>query len=595
MTIISTEELSRQLNILNKVTSSFEANSAILNVAEGFKSAGQMSLGGISDTIPNLTDQVKNGISSELASQLTETLGGLPQLNSLFSGNSPVLAELGKLKMLENFGPPKGGVQALMKSADDPIDELDANSRPVLAKVDESMSDLIPDLKTEISGPDLANMDKIFSNENITISSIYDKGTPMLENNSAVTKDVYSDGSVEAIGGELKRITGKDFKQLNSVLNKLGPVDSTQPIEEILEKKESKQFQNLMKTSITKLETDLNKSLSQLTSGGSVKGVAENLTNNIATTLRGLGIPGADSPQIKNLILAGKTEEAINEVLKKIPVPDSIEELLGTVVITDRFSYYYIVQEGKRLASTPEQIADVNEFERKGEAVINAITPELGKLSGTVTTATNQTPSNPNPVKNSNKFQTAQTLNSEEEIVKLLQAVNREITSIKIIPGKLSSSWSSATASEYAEAVFGTYQGALAGLENDGPAHFFIRSDGTIETMRDLNKPAIPSGDLTGNEYLIELIYNNAGGKTTISQNASLKKIVSAFYKYVPVGEVYTSSNNSFDASQWIKTNFNKTNVQDPTQSQKYLSKEELIQFKNETSENTNREIKDNN
>ena len=595
MTTISTEELSRQLNILNKVTSSFEANSAILNVAEGFKSASQMSLGGISDTIPNLTDQLKNGIPSELSSQLTETLGGLPQLNSLFSGNSPVLAELGKLKMLENFGPPKGGVQALMKSADDLIDELDANSRPVLAKVDESMSDLIPDLKTEISDADLANIDKMFSNENITISSIYDKATPMLENNSAVTKDVYSDGSVEAIAGELKKITGKDFNQLSSVLDKLGPVDPTQPIAEILEKKGSKIFQNLMKTSITKLETDLNKSLSQLTSGGSLKGVAENLTNNIATTLRGLGIPGGDSLQIKNLILAGKTEEAINENLKKIPVPNSIEQLFGTVVITDRSSYYYIVQEAKRRASTPEQIADVNEFERKGEAVINAITPELGKLSGTVTTATNQTPSNPNPVKNSNKFQTAQTLNSEEEIVKLLQAVNREITSIKIIPGKLGSSWSSATASEYAEAVFGAYQGSLSGLENDGPAHFFIRSDGTIETMRDLNKPAIQSGDITGNEFLVEIIYNNAGGKTTISQNASLKKIVGAFYKYVPVGEVYTSSNNSFNASQWIKTNFNKTNVQDPTQSQKYLSKEELIQFKNETSENTNREIKDNN
>lgn len=595
MTVISTEELSRQLNILNKVLNSFEANSAILNVAEGFKSAGQVSLGGISDVIPNLTDQVKNGISSSLASQLTETLGGLPQLNSLFSGNTPVLSELGKLKTLENFGPPKAGVQALMKSADDPIDELDAASRPVLAKVDESMSDLIPDLKTEISGGDLANMDKIFSNENITVSSIYDKGTPMLENNSAVTKDVYSDGSVEAIAGELKKITGKDFNQLSSVLDKLGPVDPTQPITEILEKKESKIFQNLMKTSITKLETDLNKSLSQLTSGGSVKGLAENLTNNIGLTLRGLGIPGADSPQIKNLILAGKTEEAINEVLRKIPVDDTIKQLLGEVSVSDRKSYQYIVQEGRRLATTPEQIAAVDEFERKGEAVINAITPELGKLSGNVTTATPQTPSNPNPVKNSNDFKTAQTLNSEEEIVKLFQAVNREITSIKIIPGKLGSGWSSATASEYATAVFGTYEGKVSGLENDGPAHFFIRSDGTIETMRDLNKPALPAGDLTGNEYLVELVYNNAGGKSTIAQNDSLKKIIRAFYKYIPVGEVYTSGNNSFDATTWIKTNFNKTNVQDPTQSQKYLSKEELIQFKNEASENTNREIKDNN
>ena len=595
MTAISTEELSRQLNILNKVLNSFEANSAILNVAEGFKSAGQVSLGGISDVIPNLTDQVKNGISSSLASQLTETLGGLPQLNSLFSGNTPVLSELGKLKTLETFGPPKAGVQALMKSADDPIDELDAASRPVLAKVDESMSDLIPDLKTEISGGDLANMDKIFSNENITVSSIYDKGTPMLENSAAVTKDVYSDGSVEAVAGELKRITGKDFNQLNSVLSKLGPVDSTQPIAEILEKKESKQYQNNMKTSINRLDTDLNKSLSQLTSGGSVKGLAENLTSNIGLTLRGLGIPGADSPQIKNLILAGKTEEAINEVLRKIPVDDTIKQLLGEVSISDRKSYLYIVQEGRRLATTPEQIAVVNEFERKGEAVINSITPELGKLSGNVTTATRQTPSNPNPVKNSNDFKTAQTLNSEEEIVKLFQAVNREITSIKILPGKLGSGWSSATASEYATAVFGTYEGKVSGLENDGPAHFFIRSDGTIETMRDLNKPALPAGDLTGNEYLVELIYNNAGGKSTIAQNDSLKKIIRAFYKYIPVGEVYTSGNNSFDATTWIKTNFNKTNVQDPTQSQKYLSKEELIQFKNEASENTNREIKDNN
>lgn len=157
MTQLSIDEISRQLNILSKKIDALQANGAITEAAESLSAAATVGIGKLQNQLPDLLSQLKNGISqnSDIAVKLTEVLpGGLDQLNNLFAAAEPALQELGKLNLLQDFGPAIGGMQALMKSAEEAIDDaqdqlpkLLREAKPVLTKLDQSMEQFIPELK----------------------------------------------------------------------------------------------------------------------------------------------------------------------------------------------------------------------------------------------------------------------------------------------------------------------------------------------------------------------------------------------------------------------------------------------------------------
>lgn len=623
MAKISSEELSRQLSISNKTIESIAPLASAIDVSQAQSEVGNVNIGALKDQIPNLVNTASSGINLDLSAQLTDLLpGGLVDVNSLFAGVTPQLHELGKLQILQDFGPPKGGIQPLVKTSYDAIDDVQQDlpdllksDNPALSKIDQSMAAEIPALKTEISEADLANMEKLFTTPvdagGVDPSTMFAKATPALQNVSAITKEVFTDGSIEAIAEELKSQTGLDATQLKGTLEKFAGPNLTEELDDLLNKVTSGDLISGLSTSIGKLNSVISGSVDNLTGGGLLRGLAEKVTNNIGGAITSLGLEedNFNTIDVKNDVLSGNVNAAKDKLAAGVVPPTAIANLTGqTKPFTSKKELINTVNKGKKLATTTEEKAAVEELAAKGDAIDAKINKDLGSLNGSVTTQTTETPPNPNPVSDADKRPVADILTSKQELIKYFQAANREITSIRIYPiddfrnFDYSPTNGGGTGIVDGGRFYDAHSARFSKMGPEGPGHLYVRSDGTIETMRDVNKPSIT--EWGGNEYLLDICLNRYREKETATSKqveAVMTKIVDAFISTFPLAQVYSGSvfnevdfNVPFigvDISSYYPR---RKTIHNPFGNDlKYLSKAELLALGKEEAAAAARERKD--
>lgn len=685
MTKISTEELSKQLNILTKKIDTLQANGAIVEAAESLQAVATVGIGRLKDQLPDLTTKLKEGVpqiqslttdlatklqspelkaalgnipadvgalsqklkdpkvtqalqqlggnqlkelqsiaeKADLSAKLTEVLpGGLDELNSIFASAEPALHELGKINLLQDFGPAKGGMQSLMKSAEEAIDDakdqlpkLLREAKPVLAKLDQSMEQLLPELKTAISETDLGNMEKVFSSASISglgaeVSTMFEKATPALQNAAAITKEVFTDGSIEAIADELRTVANKDFSELKTVMEKVSGdlADKIPELDKIMEKIDVGEFQDKMKSSLDKLDTELNSTIDNLTKGGALKGLTEKLTNNIGLVLNSLPVElGNIENIVKNDILGGDILSAKDKLFAALPISSELAALIdpsgGKINIKNRAEMLAAIETALKNATTNSQKAIVQTLKNSADAIDTKVNKTLGSLEGNATTASSETPPNPNPVVDSTQQKQFTVLSSKEEIIKYLQASDRRISSIRVFPIAewYDQTYAGLSAQEAASKWIIDNQGTAA--EEDGPAHLYIRRDGTIETMRSAEKNSITG--LAGAEYVLDIVCENYSEKLhmpTKQSDAITDKILPAFFTTFPAGEVYAGFADDqskgvvpyFKADTILYNRFSgKRNKWDPESEEKFLSREEIILLGRDRAEAVANEMKE--
>lgn len=622
MTQLSTSEISKQLNILSKKIDALQANGAITEAAESLQAAATVGIGKLQNQLPDLLSQLKNGISqnSDIAVKLTEALpGGLDQLNNLFASAEPALQELGKINVLQDFGPAIGGMQALMKSAEEAIDDaqdqlpkLLRQAKPVLTKLDQSMDQFIPELKTAISETDLANMEKVFSAPSeisSELSTMFEKAQPVLQNAAAITKEIFTDGSVEAIAEELREATGKDLKQIKNVLEKVSGNLDVSNIDEILEKVNAGEFQDKMKSSLETLDKQLNSAIDNLTAGGALKGLAEKLSNNIGQILNTLPVELANVNinAVKNDILAGNINVAKDKLFASLSVPAELAILIdpvnGRVNITNRADVFRIIELAIRNATTDAERNIINAFKTTASSIDTKISKELGTLGGTVTTQEKGAPTNPNPSVDAGKQEQFATLSSKEEIIKYIQSTDRRISTVRVFPiaNWYDQTYEGLSAQDAAAKWIIDNQGTSA--EEDGPGHIYVKRDGTIQMMRSIEKNSITSW--AGAEYVLDIVcenYSEENHMPSKQSDAISTKILPAFFTAFPMGEVYAGFSNDvsrgfipyFKADVILYNRFNnKVNKWDPEAEEKFLSREEIILLGRDKAESRANEMKE--
>lgn len=620
MTQLSTSEISKQLNILSKKIDALQANGAITEAAESLQAAATVGIGRLQNQLPDLLSQLKNGISqnSDIAVKLTEALpGGLDQLNNLFASAEPALQELGKINVLQDFGPAIGGMQALMKSAEEAIDDaqdqlpkLLRQAKPVLTKLDQSMDQFIPELKTAISETDLANMEKVFSAPSeisSELSTMFEKAQPVLQNAAAITKEIFTDGSVEAIAEELRDATGKDLKQIKNVLEKVSGNLDVSNIDEILEKVNAGEFQDKMKSSLDTLDKQLNSAIDNLTGGGALKGLAEKLSNNIGSILSALPVELRNTNAIKNDILSGNIDAAKDRLFSGLRVSSELAILIDpinqNVSINSRADAIRAIEIAIRNATTDAERNIINAFKASADAIDTKITKELGTLGGTVTTQEKGAPTNPNPSVDAGKQEQFATLSSKEEIIKYIQSTDRRISTVRVFPiaNWYDQTYEGLSAQDAAAKWIIDNQGTSA--EEDGPGHIYVKRDGTIQMMRSIEKNSITSW--AGAEYVLDIVcenYSEENHMPSKQSDAISTKILPAFFTAFPMGEVYAGFANDvsrgfipyFKADVILYNRFNnKVNKWDPEAEEKFLSREEIILLGRDKAESRANEMKE--
>lgn len=623
MAKISSEELSKQLNISNKTTESIAPLASAIDISMAQTEVGNVNIGGLKDQVSNLISKTSSGIDLDLSAQLTDILpGGLGDVNSLFAGATPQLHELGKLQLLQDFGPAKGGIQPLVKTSYDPIDDVQQDLpdllkdvSPALSKIDQSMAGEIPSLKTEISEADLANMEKLFTTPaaagGVDLSTMFAKATPVLQNSAAITKEVFTDGSLEAIAEELKVQTGLDATQLKGTLEKFAGPNLTEELDDLLNKVSGGDLVSTLTSNINKLNSVISGAVNNLTSGGLLRGLAEKVTNNIGSAITSLNLEddNFNTNDVKNDVLAGDTKTAVDKLAAGVVVPPSIQALTGqTKPFKNKKELIDSVKKARKLAVTPEEKAAVEELAAKGDAIDAVINKGLGSLNGSVTTTTTETPANPNPISDADKPRSADVMTSKQELIKYFQAANREITSIRIYPiadfsdAEYSPRNGGDNGVTDGKTFYDKHASGFSKLGPEGPGHLYVRTDGTIETMRDINEPSIT--DWAGNEYLLDICLHRYRSKDTASRKqveSVMTKIVDAFITTFPLAQVYTTSVLDEDdfGDPFIGVDISsyyprRKTIHDPFgDDQKYLSKAELLALGKEDAANAARERKD--
>lgn len=512
----------------------------------------------------------------------------------------------------------KGGIKGLTQEIDNAADKFLAMDKPTITKLDASIADAVDTLKTSIGSTDLTNIDKVFKNADTTISDIFEAAEPALDAASDMLHEVIADGSLEAQLNTLKNVSGKSLDQLKSTLTQLVDTDKfVGDLDNLINKIDTKEITKEFGGALERFDKAASDALGGLNSGNLLKDITEGLTFNIQNAVASVDLSKVNNLSVTNKVLANKINEAKNDMVKNLQIPE---------VLSGRFTEFKTTTSLKKFLDTftptseAEAIAVANLTSALNQ-IDTSITDELGKLSGSVTTADEQTPPNDSPTVDisartvSNDIKSI--INSKEELIKYFQACTRDISTMMILFAETTLDYSGLTAEE----------ASLSYIQDYGvvPYHFWIRKDGTIETLKSINeelRSSIIEEGSNSAKYGVGVLLN-AGydeyqkdgnqpplSKLTVksitrSQMDSLHKLVSAFYAYLPVADVYsyqdlvpTEYNPGFSMDEIIsRAPYNAENSkhheETDNSSDWFLSPDDLISQYLEKNESTKKEVSD--
>jgi hypothetical protein len=464
----------------------------------------------------------------------------------------------------------KGGLKSLTQDLDNVADILSTQTAPTITKLDESASDLIDNLKTDISSIDLSNINKVFADEESNVSEMFAAAQPQLAAATGMLKEIIADGSVQAQIATLKNLTGKTVDELTPVLKELVDgdkmVDTVEGFIKDLDLETiSSEISGQLTQSLEIFDKQVSSALQGLDANNLIKSLVELKTFNIQNVLQGVNLADVDITSVTNLIISGKVEEARNAMVAGLNIPEILRDtktgLLPSFATTGELQKFLSRFSSTDSASTKA----IEDLQSSLNAIDTNIKDNMANISGAVTPGDEDTTDNENATTDVNKavsdYNVFSIINSKEELIKYFQSTRREITTLEV-------RWAGATldnalttasdlASNYESSFSDKYKDHIKG----GPSHFYIRKDGTIETMRPLNaeyfSTEVEAGSNSAKHGVSVMI--NAGWNAymlpdgsfpnvakltpksvTTKQMESLHRIVSAFYAFIPAGDVYS-------------------------------------------------------
>lgn len=563
MATISAQKLSETLNTLSKKLPTLDLTAAVVDVKAQLETAASTTLG-------NLPDEIK------------------------------------------------GGIKGLTQEIDNIADKFLAMDKPTITKLDASIAETVDTLKTTIGSTDLSNMDKVFKNADTTISEIFENAQPALDAASDMLHEVIADGSLEAQLNTLKNVSGKSLDELKSTLTELVDPDKfVGDLDNLINKIDTQEITKEFGNALQRFDKAASDALGGLNSGNLLKDLTEGLTFNIQNAVASVDLSKVNNLVVTNKVLANKITEAKNDLVRNLEIPDvlsgKISEFKTTGGLKKFLDTFTITNEQEALAITSLTNA-LNQID-------TSITEQLGKLSGAVTTADDQTPPNNSPTVDvsartvSNDVQSI--VNSKEELIKYFQACTRDISTMMILFAETTLDYSGLTAQDAAL----TYKKDYGFV----PYHFWIRKDGTIETLKSINeelRSSIIEEGSNSAKYGVGVLLNagydeyQSNGNNpplskltsksiTRSQMDSLHKLVSAFYAYLPVADVYSYQdlvskeyNPGFSMDEIIsRSPYNAVNSKHHEETDNsgdwFLSPDDLISQYLEKNESTKKEVSD--
>ena len=468
-----------------------------------------------------------------------------------------------------DLGAVQGGLQSLTQDLDNASDVLLTQMAPTITKLDASAAELIGGLQTQVSSVDLTNINKVFGDASSSVSDMFEDAQPALEAATGMLQEVIADGSVEAQLATLKNLTGETVDKLTPVLNELvnaenisGSIDDF--IKELDIESISGEISGKLDQAMDVFDTNFTKALGGLNSGNLLKDIVELKTFNIQNAISGINLADVNVLGVTNTILSGKISEARNAMVSGLEIPADLTNLTTGVVPTfdtTKNLQTFLTRFDPKTAIQTESIA---KLQGSLNGIDTNITDDMGKLSSTVTPNDEDTPENKNPTTDINKsvsnYDAFSIINSKEELIKYFQSATRELSTLEIRWSGLTLDDAQTTAFELAGTYETYYTVDYGSRIKGGPSHFYIRKDGTIETMRPLNTDYfdgfVGAGSNTAKHGVSVMInagystYLNADGSypdveldpksVTSQQMKSVHRIVSAFYSFLPAGDVYS-------------------------------------------------------
>lgn len=430
------------------------------------------------------------------------------------------------------IGEVKGGIQSLTQDVDNAVDALDSITKPVISKLDASASDLVQNLKTDIPSGTLTNIDKVFDSskvkfttESTDLSTALEKAKPGLENATAMLKEVIADGSVEAQAAALKKVTGLPLQNLTAALDGIKPPDLQQPIDEMMSLIEGGDLVKGLDKELTNAANKLKDLTGGLNTGNLLKNLTEGVSSNIKVALNSItGLSATMKSAALQEILKGNVDGAINDILSQFSFPNKLAE---------------------------------TQFRDK---LLSKLPKDIHKSAYQIGVTDSQSPPTGAKVVDIGSKKTPMLITSEEELVKYLQTSTREITTALI-------GWTGTTldlSNIGAEDIIlnATKKG------NQWPNnHLYILTNGEIQAIRPLDLTVGIDGDprtaynIDPTKYSLGVSFvggynchsSKYNGNTpppselspaslSKDQISTFHKVIRAFYKFVPAGDVFSYS-----------------------------------------------------
>lgn len=473
---------------------------------------------------------------------------------------------------------PKNGIKPLTVQADNAADTEEAAEQASITKIDPSIANKIDGMKNEIPAETLTNIDKLFKSTKVTLTDIFQKAKPALETNAAMLKETITDGSIESISGTLKQVANATVEVLNGFLNELKSQEFTGKIEQLTADSDNTLIGSKLLSASRKLEEAAVKTSAAYPSGNLLKDLAETITSNVSSEIKSIGIKNVNEKQLSSRLLNNDVVGVQNTLVSKLEFSPELEKALGQSKFSSldearsKLTSLNAVGNGGLNINPADQAkltTETNDAIKKLDAVAEKVKPNLGTVGATVVSEDEDTPSNPNPIVDAatSKNSPFTIFNSTEELTKYFLSAEREITTL-IINGGNSYKDQQLTAEEKAidtqlKAAAAVAAGKFPnGLDaTNGIAHFWIRKDGTIESMRSIEN--YWGGKLGGDDYEKHRKYSillevNAGidmNKPTRGEQVPLTAfninswtgqiysgvdaVVLAFYNAFPNGQVF--------------------------------------------------------
>ena len=470
--------------------------------------------------------------------------------------------------------------------------------KPVLTTIIKELPTIAEKMKPEISASDLAELNKIFGSDLVTIST--SDTTVTTDTATNMNHKLFTDGGPTNISQIIKKSSGATDAEFEETVKKIVEDDLQKVMPHAIEIIQSDEVSDLMTNVFKEVEAKFKTLNGGLNSGNFMKDLSENFSGSLNNLVSGFG----------DEFTPGKTLSVLNAALGNLnpldlaasftAIPAGIISQAGILGIGTKIGSLFDMQDfiGKMELQAPELQAQLTELKTKIDKQING----LESAKTTVTATVNDGNTVRHKIRNAEtsvKENQFTVLGSQEEIESILKTAERDITTVV---------WHwSGHFSDDGHIGAPEINQEFSSIGEAIPYHFVIRKDGSIQTgaplniatahVRDEFKPlSIGIAFVAG--YNGSRGPDGAKGNVRLTENSitqaqwkSFDSFMKAFYIIFPGGDAFgnndlnidedrpdTSSGPGFDVDiKILASPFYRLNTGFPLQDKKFLTRDDIV------------------